>query len=122
MKTLQHSGGVAALYLALINLSGMVVFLVVLDYPSLTTAADRVKMLIDHQSTVFLSNLLMYVGFGVALIIFSLTMYDQTRSRAPGQMRGGHRLGDHLGLFVGRQRHGRQRWHRTHFRPLSLRS
>ena len=49
MKTLPRVGGAAALYLALVNLIGMAVFLVVLDYPSLSTPADRVKMLVEHQ-------------------------------------------------------------------------
>ena len=41
MKTLQKSGGFAALYLAVAYLIGIVLFLVVLDYPSMTDRPKR---------------------------------------------------------------------------------
>lgn len=36
MKNLQKMGGIAALYLAVAYLTGIVLFLFVLDYPSIT--------------------------------------------------------------------------------------
>ena len=41
MNTLQKSGGFAALYLAVAYLVGIVLFLVVLDYPSITDSAQK---------------------------------------------------------------------------------
>ncbi len=86
MKTLQKSGGFAALYLAVAYLIGIVLFLVVLDYPSITDPAQQVALLVERQMVIFWSNLLMYVFFGVFLIVLSLALYDRLKCRAPAIM------------------------------------
>jgi hypothetical protein len=86
MKTLQKFGGFAALYLAIVNLIGMVIFLVVLDYPGITDPAQKVALLVEKQMVIFSTNLLMYVFFGVFLIILSLALYDRLKSGAPALM------------------------------------
>lgn len=86
MKTLQKFGGFAALYLAVAYLIGMVIFLVVLDYPSITDPAQKVALLVEMQMVTFSTNLLMYVFFGVFLIVLSLALYDRLKSRAPAIM------------------------------------
>jgi len=86
VKTLQKFGGFAALYLAVGYLIGMVLFLVVLDYPSITDPAQKVALLVDKQMVFFSTNLLMYVFFGVILIVLSLALYDLLKSRAPAIM------------------------------------
>jgi hypothetical protein len=86
MKTLQKFGGFAALYLAVAYLIGIVLFLVVLDYPSMTDPAQRVALLVEKQMVIFSTNLLMYVFFGVFLIVLSLALYDRLKSGAPAIM------------------------------------
>jgi hypothetical protein len=86
MKTLQKSGGFAALYLAAAYLIGMVFFLVVLDYPSMTDPVQKVALLVEKQMVIFSTNLLMYVFFGVFLIALSLALYDRLKSGAPAIM------------------------------------
>jgi len=86
MKTMQKLGGVAALYLAVAYLVGMAIFLVVLDYPSITDAAQKVALLVEMQMVTFSTNLLMYVFFGVFLIVLSLALYDRLKSGAPAIM------------------------------------
>ena len=86
MKTLQKFGGFAALYLAVAYLIGMVLFLVVLDYPSMTDPAQKVALLVEKQMVIFSTNLLMYVFFGVFLIVLSLALYDRLKSGAPAIM------------------------------------
>lgn len=86
MKTLQKFGGFAALYLAIAYLIGIVLFLVVLDYPSITDPAQKVALLIGKQMVIFSTNLLMYVFFGVFLIVLSLALYDRLKSGAPAIM------------------------------------
>lgn len=93
MKTLQKFGGLAALYLAVAYLIGMVIFLVVLDYPSLTDAAQKVALLVEKEMVIFSTNLLMYVFFGVFLIVLSLALYDRLKSGAPAIMQVGTALG-----------------------------
>ena len=83
MKSLQKFGGFAALYLAASYLIGMILFLVVLDYRSMTNPAQRVALLIEKQMVNFSTNLIMYVFFGVFLIILSLALYDRLKSGAP---------------------------------------
>ncbi|HEX2992227.1 MAG TPA: DUF4386 family protein [Anaerolineales bacterium] len=80
MKTLQKSGGIAALYMAIAHLIGIVIFLVILDYLSITDPAQKVALNIEKQSVVFSTNLLMYVFFGFALIVLSLALYDRLKS------------------------------------------
>ncbi len=86
MKNLQKIGGFAALYLAVAYLIGIALFLVVLDYPSMTDPAQRVALLIEKQMVIFSTNLLMYVFFGVFLIVLSLALYDRLKSGAAAIM------------------------------------
>jgi hypothetical protein len=82
MKTLQKFGGLAALYLAAAYLVGIVLFLVVLDYPSITDPAQKVALLVEMQMVTFVTNLLMFVTFGVFLVVLALALYDRLKSGA----------------------------------------
>jgi len=86
MKNLQKFGGIAAFYMALAHLTGILVFIVVLDYINITDLAQKVAVNIANQSIVFLTNLLMYVFFGFFLIVLSLALYDRLKSGAPAMM------------------------------------
>jgi len=86
MKNLQKFGGFSALYLAVAYLIGMVLFLVVLDYLSITDPAQKLALLIEKQMVIFSTNLIMYVFFGVFLIVLSLALYDRLKSGAPAIM------------------------------------
>ena len=86
MKTLQKFGGFAALYMAVAYLIGMVLFIVVLDYPNITDRAQKVALLVEKQIVIFSTNLLMYVFFGVFLIVLSLALYELLKSGAPALM------------------------------------
>jgi hypothetical protein len=83
MKTLQKFGGFAALYMAVAHLIGIVIFLVILDYPSITDPAQKVALNVEMQMVTFSTNLLMYVFFGFFLIALSLALYDRLKSGAP---------------------------------------
>ncbi len=93
MKTLQKSGGIAALYLAAAYLVGIVLFLIVLDYPSITDPAQKLAVLVEKQAVIFSTNLLMYVFFGIFLMILSLALYDRLKSGAPALMWAATALG-----------------------------
>ena len=86
MKTLQKFGGFSALYMAAAHLIGIVIFLVILDYLSITDPAQKVALNVDKQMVIFSTNLLMYVFFGFALIVLSLALYDRLKSGAPALM------------------------------------
>jgi len=86
MKNLQKLGGSAALYLAGAYLIGMAIFLVVLDYPNIANPAQKVALLVDNQAVIFSTNLLMYVFFGIFLIVLSLALYDRLKAAEPALM------------------------------------
>jgi hypothetical protein len=83
MKDLQKFGGIAALYMALAHMMGLVIFIAILDYISITDLAQKVAVNVNNQAVVFSSNLLMYVFFGFFLIVFSLALYDRLKAGAP---------------------------------------
>lgn len=93
MKALHKSGGFAALYLAAAYLIGIVLFLVVLDYPSITDPAQKVALLVEKQTVIFSTNLLMYVFFGAFLIVLSLALHDRLQSGAAAIMQVATALG-----------------------------
>jgi uncharacterized membrane protein YhaH (DUF805 family) len=86
MKNLQKFGGFAALYLAIAYLIGMILFLAVLNYMSITDPAQKVALLMDKQMVIFLTNLLMYVFFGLFLVVLALALHDRLKSGAPALM------------------------------------
>jgi hypothetical protein len=86
MKSLQKFGGIAALYMALAHLTGILVFIVILDYISITDLAQKVAVNVANQAVVFSTNLLMYVFFGFFLIVLSLALYNRLKSGAPALM------------------------------------
>jgi len=93
MKTIQKIGGFAALYQAVAYLIGIGLFLVVLNYPSITSPAQKVALLVEKQMVIFITNLLMYVFFGVFLIVLSLALYDRLKSSVPAIMQVANVIG-----------------------------
>ncbi len=93
MKALQKSGGFAALYLAAAYLVGMVLFLVVLNYPGIIDPAQKVALLVEKQAVIFSTNLLMYVFFGVFLVVLALALRDRLKAEAPALMQVATALG-----------------------------
>ncbi|MCG2783767.1 MAG: hypothetical protein L6461_01535, partial [Anaerolineae bacterium] len=83
MKTLQKSGAFAAFYLAAAYIIGIVLFLVVLDYPSITDPAQKVALLVEQKAVIFWTNLLIYVFFGLVLVVLALALYDRLKAGAP---------------------------------------
>ncbi|HAE58947.1 MAG TPA: hypothetical protein DCG54_05415 [Anaerolineae bacterium] len=86
MKT-QKIGGFAAFYLAAAYIIGLALFIVVLNYPSITDPAQKAALLVEKQGVIFWTNLLMYVFFGLILIPLALTLYDLLKSGAPALSR-----------------------------------
>ena len=93
MKTLQKVGGIAALYMAVSHLIGIVVFLIVLDYLSITDAAQKVALNVEKQTVIFSTNLFMYVLFGFALIVLLLALYERMKSGEPALMQAAAAIG-----------------------------
>ena len=86
MRNLQKLGGIAALYMALAYLMGIVLFLFVLDYPSMVDPAQRVSLLVNNQIIIYVTNLMLYVIFGIFLIVFCLALYERLKASTPAMM------------------------------------
>lgn len=93
MKNLQKLGGFAALYLAAAYLTGIVLFLFVLDYPSITEPAQKVALLVDKQMVIYITNMLMYVIFGIVLVVLTLALYERLNSASPALIRTATAIG-----------------------------
>ncbi len=86
MKTSQKLGGFAALYLAVAYLVGLLLFIVVLDYINITDPAEKVALIVEKQMVIFATNLLMYVFFGIVLVILALALHERLKPGAPTLM------------------------------------
>ncbi len=93
MTNLQKLGGIAALYLATAYLVGIVLFLFVLDYPNIVDPAQKVALLVDKQLVIYATNLLLYVIFGVLLVVLALALYERLKASAPAMMQVATTLG-----------------------------
>jgi hypothetical protein len=93
MKNLQKMGGFAALYLAAAYSIGIVLFVFVLDYLSITEPAQKVALLVDKQTVFYITNLLMYVIFGVFLIVLVLALYERLNTASPAIIRTATAIG-----------------------------
>ena len=77
------AGGVAALYLALALLAAIPYFLLLVDYPSASTAAAKVALIVANYPSMYAMYLATYVLFGIALGVVALVLYDRLRADAP---------------------------------------
>ncbi len=100
----QRVGGLAAFYLALALLAAIPYFLLVVDYPGATTAADKVALIAERYSSMYVMYLATYVFFGIAIGVLALSLWDRLRS-APLQpcesLRGSDSCGRSRSLLAG---------------------
>lgn len=89
----QKAGGVAAIYLALAYLAAMPFFLLVVDYLSATTAADKVALVVGNYSSMYAMYLITYIFFGIVLGVLVLALHDRLRIHAPATVRVGTAIG-----------------------------
>ena len=86
MKNLQKLGGVAALYEAISYVAGMIFFLLVVDYLGVVDPLERVAMLVDNEAGFYAMTLVIYVFFGVALVVLALALHERLRADSPALM------------------------------------
>lgn len=86
MNNLQKMGGIAALYEGAAYLVGIVFFLFVVDYTSVTDPVGKLNLLLENQTILYFMNLIIYVIFGIFLVILSLALYERLKAGARGMM------------------------------------
>lgn len=87
MSKLQKVGGLAALYEAAAYVVGMAFFMLVVDYSSVVNPLEKVSLLVEHQIGLFTMNIVIYVAFGVLLVVLALALHDRLKSAAPATIR-----------------------------------
>jgi hypothetical protein len=83
MKNFQKIGGLAALYEAAALLIAMVGYLLVLDTLSDVDPVEKVALLVDNQTFLYILNLMVYVIWGLVLVVLSLALYQRLKAGSP---------------------------------------
>ena len=86
MKNLQKMGGVAALYEAAVYVLAMLFFLIVVDYPSVVDPVEKVALLVDNQTLMYIMYLLSYVVFSIVLVVLALALYERLKDGSLAMM------------------------------------
>ncbi len=82
MKSLQKMGGLAALYEATAYIVGMVFFILVVDYSAVVDPIQKVALLAENQTLMYVMTLVIYVAFGIFLVVLSLALFERLKAGA----------------------------------------
>lgn len=82
----QKSGGIAALYQGLAYVVGMVGFLLVVNVGGVAEPAEKLALIAEHQGFLSLLHLVVYVLWGVAMVVLALAVHERLRGEAPALM------------------------------------
>lgn len=80
---LTRAGGFAALYVAAGYLAAIPYFVFAVDYPSVTGPEDKVTLLVEHQTSMYVMHLLSFELVALALIVVTLAVYQHLHQHAP---------------------------------------
>ena len=83
---LQKLGGIAALIEAVLYITGFALFLTVLDPSGYEGHARKIAFLADTQAVLYIANLLIYVVFGVVLVVLVLALHARLKNSSPAIM------------------------------------
>lgn len=83
MNNLQKWGGVAALFEGAAYIGGMLYFILIADYSTITGPIEKVAYFIDNQTTIYMMNIFIYVLFGAFMVILSIALYERLKSESP---------------------------------------
>jgi len=80
---LQKMGGIAALYEAAAYVVAMVGFLLVVDVTGVADPVQRVALIVENQSFLSILHLIVYVVWGVFLVVLALALYERLKAGSP---------------------------------------
>jgi len=83
ISDLQKLGGISALIEASLYITGFALFLTVLDPSGYEGHVQKVKFLADNQVASYIANLLIYVVFGVVLVVLALALHARLKNGSP---------------------------------------
>ena len=83
MKDLQKMGGIAALYEAAAYVLGIIFFILVVNYDGVVDPVEKVALLAENQAGLYIMNLIIYVIFGLFLVVLTLALYERLKAGSP---------------------------------------
>jgi hypothetical protein len=86
MKTLHKFGGFAALYLAAAYIVGMIGFLAIVNVSGVADPAQQVALMADNLAFLYILHLLIYVVWGIFMIVLALALYERLKANSPAIM------------------------------------
>jgi hypothetical protein len=86
MKDLQKMGGVAALYAGAAYIVGMVGFLLVVDVSGVVDPVQKVALMVDNLTFLYIMYLIIYVVWGVFMVVLALALYERLKAGSPAIM------------------------------------
>jgi hypothetical protein len=86
MKSLQKMGGIAALYEAAAYIMGMIGFLTVVDVSSVADPVQKVALMADNLAFLYILHLIVYVIWGVFMVVLALALYERLKTGSPAIM------------------------------------
>ena len=93
MKNFQKIGGIAALYMGIMYVLGILGYKLVLDYGSVVDPVENVAFLAENQTFLYFLTLFVYVIFGPFLVVLALALYDRLKAGAQAMMATATALG-----------------------------
>lgn len=93
MNNLHKIGGVTALIEAAIYVVGIIVFLLILDFPSVVDPVEKVALLVDNQAAMYAVILLIYELFGIFLVVLALALHARLKDRSRALMQAATAFG-----------------------------
>ncbi len=86
ISDLQKLGGISALIEAALYVTGFALFLTILDPSGYVGHVQQVAFLADNQVASYIANLLIYVVFGVVLVVLVLALHARLKNGSPAVM------------------------------------
>jgi hypothetical protein len=80
---MQRAGGIAALYIAVAYLAAIPYFVVLVNYPSVVDPVQKVILLRDNYTSMYLMHLVSFEFVALGLIVVTLALYQRLKELAP---------------------------------------
>ena len=83
MKYSQKLGGIAALYAGAAYIVGMVGFLLVVDVSGVVDPVQKVALMVDNLTFLYIMYLIIYVIWGAFMVVLALALYERLKAGSP---------------------------------------
>lgn len=81
------NGGFAAIYEGVAYIIGIVFFLIISDYASISDPIKKLIYMSENRISIYVVTFLIYVLFGGALVLLSFSIHEKLKDNAPSLMK-----------------------------------